>query len=182
MEVAVWDYIEDAPAVPLYMDHNSPTLQDSQVIWICEFGDSDPKILETINQVVKEEAREMGFPCVIIRKEPHDRQFERTTTGHETTFLHKATETERRPLIKADLHLTVVMGDTLSRAHITGHIYLEKVDKTNFGGVFTNVRKMTDPGTMRKYKAPGEEGVASEYWLLKSIPAKTLDSSQVWGT
>ena len=180
--VQVWDYAGDKPAAPVYRDRGVPSANDPEVIWICRFGvqgNTKPEALRKINLIAREEARAMGFPCVIIRKEPHEQQYERTTGGQETTIVNKATGQIRRTVIPADLHLTIAMGNGLSKGQIHGHIYLER-DPTDFGAVATNVRKIPDP-RMRKYVPPGKEPVASEYWLVKGVQAIALDKTLVRG-
>ncbi|KAK1831435.1 hypothetical protein QBC39DRAFT_351303 [Podospora conica] len=174
-----WDHAAGKPAQSTYQV-GSRTKEDPLVIWICQFGKEQrrtPGILDQITKVAKEEAIAMGFPCVIIRKEPHKRQFERTLSGRGTTRINQATGQPMKTLINSDLHLTVYMGNGLQKTHIQGHIFLDK-DPSDHGRIPTKVTKMADPSN-RKYVPPGEEPVTSEYWLCGGVEAYSVDKKTI---
>lgn len=153
------------------------------MIWTCHFGkrgNANPALLADINEVAKQEAREMGFRCVMIRKEPHMTQYERTAEGQPTMTVNEVSKKAERTIIPADLHITLYMGNGLSRCHVHGHIYLDKVDSTDTSLVPTKVTKMKDPAS-RILTPPGEEAVTSEYWLMKGVEAWDLDKKLVSG-
>jgi hypothetical protein len=174
--IEAFDHTGRGAAQALFSDNGAQTVADPLVVWTCAFGvrgAANPALLAEINLVAKNEAREMGFRCVIIRKEPHETQYERTAQGQPTMTFNTFTNRPQRTMIDADLHITVFMGNGLKKCHIHGHIYLER-DPTDTNAVAIKVKKMSDPA-MRRYVPPGEEPVTSEYWLLKGIQAIALD-------
>lgn len=181
--VIAWNQFTNTASKASFKDKGAQTTEDPLVIWTCPFGmrgTNNPALLADINQVAKNEAREMGFRCAMIRKEPHATQYERTAEGQPTMTFNDATQTTQRTIIPADLHITVYMGNGLSRCHVHGHIYLDKVDQTDTSRVPTRVTKMKDPAS-RKLVPPGEEAVTSEYWLMTGVEAWDLDNKLIRG-
>ncbi|KAK8042806.1 kinase-like protein [Apiospora phragmitis] len=119
------------------------TADEPGVIWACPFGkvpgkakiededgneidlNEDPDIVRERARVVatmaKEQAKELGFPWVIIKGAPHETQTVRDT------ILHVNIPDE----YVADMnHFTVVLTNDLNKLLVAGHIYVEANPKT----------------------------------------------------
>jgi hypothetical protein len=106
-----------------------------------------------------------GFACTVIRKEAHDKQYQYDESGRRL-MKTKPDGTKDYDLADADLHMTVSMRPSLTKAVVSGHIYLVQVSCQETGKLI--VQQMDNPAEQRSFVRPDLQPVAEEFWLTRA--------------
>ncbi|KAK0663939.1 hypothetical protein QBC41DRAFT_202658, partial [Cercophora samala] len=137
------------------------TQDDPAVVWtadVTRLQQDDPTELADIESICRDEARRLGFRCVVIRSRIHYEMVRHDANGTRTISTIRRDGSRKPEVDPSDAHVTVYLGTSFTHCQISGHIF---VVQRNGQWV-----KMDDPGTqrnlsqLRKLKRP----VAAEYW------------------
>ncbi|KAJ4388332.1 hypothetical protein N0V85_007668 [Neurospora sp. IMI 360204] len=153
---------------PAKIYHKSPfvgTEDDPAVYWMENWAGCSSNV--SINQVqgteklCREEAKALGFMCVVIRSGVRSKTNLDKEDGTILTEFNVKTGHYQNVVADDDPHITVYMGHSLDELAVQGHIYIVWDRKAIF-----DMRLVKDPLTERKIAVGNRGKVASEYWYI----------------
>ncbi|EAA33511.1 hypothetical protein GE21DRAFT_3862 [Neurospora crassa] len=129
--------------------------------WAGRSSEVSLNVIKGTEKLCREEAKDIGFTCVIIRSGIHTKTNQYNEDGTVLTEFNAKSGMYQNVVADDDPHITVYMGFGLDELVVQGHIYIVWDEKALF-----NMRLVKDPQRERKIVLEGREKVASEYWLI----------------